>query len=54
VKADVSIDIRFIASVALREKRLQDYPPIIAVHKWFARWPGTLRVREYRSNDKSD
>ncbi len=36
-------DIAFIADLALREKQLQqNYRPIIAVHKWFARRPGTL------------
>jgi len=36
-------DIRFIADLALREKQIQqNYRPIIAVHKWFARRPGTL------------
>lgn len=36
-------DISFIASLALREKQSQqNYRPIIAVHKWFARRPGTL------------
>jgi len=35
--------IRFVASLALREKQIQQYyRPIIAVHKWFARRPGTL------------
>ena len=35
--------ISFIASLALREKQIQqNYRPIIAVHKWFARRPGTL------------
>jgi putative DNA methylase len=35
--------IRLIASMALREKQIQqNYRPIIAVHKWFARRPGTL------------
>jgi len=35
--------IRFIAAMALREKQIQqNYRPIIAVHKWFARRPGTL------------
>jgi adenine-specific DNA methylase len=38
-----SFDIPFIASLALREKQIQqNYRPIIAVHKWFARRPGTL------------
>ena len=36
-------DIAFIANLALREKQIQqNYRPIIAVHKWFARRPGTL------------
>jgi adenine-specific DNA methylase len=35
--------IGFIAALALREKQIQqNYRPIIAVHKWFARRPGTL------------
>ena len=36
-------DIKFIANLALREKQIQqNYRPVIAVHKWFARRPGTL------------
>lgn len=36
-------DVPFIANLALREKQIQqNYRPIIAVHKWFARRPGTL------------
>ena len=36
-------DIPFIADLALREKQIQqNYRPVIAVHKWFARRPGTL------------
>ena len=36
-------DIPLIAGMALREKQIQQYyRPIIAVHKWFARRPGTL------------
>ena len=36
-------DIPFVAAMALREKQIQQiYRPIIAVHKWFARRPGTL------------
>ena len=36
-------DIPFIAALALKEKQIQqNYRPIIAVHKWFARRPGTL------------
>lgn len=36
-------DIPFVAGLALREKQIQqNYRPVIAVHKWFARRPGTL------------
>ena len=36
-------DVPLIAEMALREKQIQQvYRPIIAVHKWFARRPGTL------------
>src|SRR5260370_32338604 len=36
-------DITLVASLALKEKQIQqNYRPIIAVHKWFARRPGTL------------
>ncbi|WP_319523520.1 DNA methylase [Breoghania sp.] len=36
-------DIPFTADLALREKQIQqNYRPVIAVHKWFARRPGTL------------
>lgn len=36
-------DVEFVTSLALREKQIQqNYRPIIAVHKWFARRPGTL------------
>src|SRR5512136_3098028 len=35
--------IPFVAALALREKQIQQiYRPIIALHKWFARRPGTL------------
>lgn len=38
-----NFDIPLIASLALKEKQIQqNYRPIIAVHKWFARRPGTL------------
>lgn len=40
---EANFDIPFIASLALKEKQIQqNYRPIIAVHKWFARRPGTL------------
>jgi len=36
-------DIPFVARLALAEKQIQqNYRPLIAVHKWFARRPGTL------------
>ena len=36
-------DVAMIAGLALREKQIQqNYRPIIGVHKWFARRPGTL------------
>lgn len=38
-----AFDIPFVAALALKEKQIQqNYRPIIAVHKWFARRPGTL------------
>ncbi|MDI6906019.1 MAG: DUF1156 domain-containing protein [Thermoanaerobacterales bacterium] len=38
-----NFDIPFVAAMALREKQIQqNYRPVIAVHKWFARRPGTL------------
>jgi len=38
-----NFDIPLIAAMALKEKQIQqNYRPIIAVHKWFARRPGTL------------
>jgi putative DNA methylase len=40
---ETRFDIPFIAAMALKEKQIQQaYRPIIAVHKWFARRPGTL------------
>ena len=62
-------DVPLIAEMALREKQIQqNYRPIIGVHKWFARRPGTLfrglilsefaedRLEDtfFRSNDLSD
>jgi putative DNA methylase len=38
-----NFDVPLIAALALKEKQIQqNYRPIIAVHKWFARRPGTL------------
>ena len=36
-------EVPFVSRLALREKQIQqNYRPVIAVHKWFARRPGTL------------
>jgi adenine-specific DNA methylase len=40
---ETRFDVAFVADLALREKQIQqNYRPPIAVHKWFARRPGTL------------
>ena len=40
---ETRFDVPFVAEMALREKQIQqNYRPIIAVHKWFARRPGSL------------
>src|SRR5262249_37941681 len=40
---ETRFDIPLVANLALREKQIQqNYRPIIAVHKWFARRPGAL------------
>ena len=40
---ETKFDIPFVARMALREKQIQqNYRPIIGVHKWFARRPGSL------------
>lgn len=40
---ETRFDVPFIADLALREKQIQqNYRPPIAVHKWFARRPGTV------------
>jgi putative DNA methylase len=40
---ETNFDVPFVAAMALKEKQIQqNYRPIIAVHKWFARRPGTL------------
>lgn len=40
---EIKFDIPLVAALALREKQIQqNYRPIIGVHKWFARRPGTL------------
>ncbi len=40
---ETHFDVPFVARMALREKQIQqNYRPIISVHKWFARRPGTL------------
>ncbi len=40
---ETRFEVPFVAALALREKQIQqNYRPIIAVHKWFARRPGSL------------
>ncbi|MDR3038669.1 MAG: DUF1156 domain-containing protein [Candidatus Adiutrix sp.] len=40
---ELNFDVPFVANLARREKQIQqNYRPVIAVHKWFARRPGTL------------
>jgi adenine-specific DNA methylase len=40
---ETGFDVPFVARLALREKQVQQsYRPIISIHKWFARRPGTL------------
>ncbi len=40
---ETDFDVTFVARLAQREKQVQQYyRPIIGVHKWFARRPGTL------------
>ena len=40
---EASFDAAFAAELALREKQIQQsYRPIIGVHKWFARQPGSV------------
>ena len=40
---ETRFDIPFVAGLALREKQIQqNHHPIIAVHNWFARGPGSL------------
>ncbi len=36
-------DTAFVANLTYKEKQIQQsYRPIIGIHKWFARRPGTL------------
>lgn len=40
---ETDFDVEFVSRLAMREKQIQqNYRPVIAVHKWFARRPGTL------------
>lgn len=50
---ETRFDIPLVAALALREKQIQQhYRPIIAVHKWFARRPGTP-PRTYATQKRS-
>src|SRR5437762_8582379 len=40
---ETRFDVSFVARLAAEEKQIQqNYRPIIGVHKWFARRPGSL------------
>lgn len=40
---ETNLDAAFLSALSLREKQIQqNYRPFIAVHKWFARRPGSL------------
>ena len=40
---ETNLDVPFVSFLAAKEKQIQqNYRPVIGVHKWFARRPGTL------------
>ncbi len=40
---EAKFDVPFVAELARRDKQIQQsYRPVIGVHKWFARRPGTV------------
>lgn len=42
-RLEIRFDVPFVARLAQREKQIQQsYRPVIGVHKWFARRPGSL------------
>lgn len=42
-RLESGFDVTFVARLALREKQVQQsYRPIISIHKWFARRPGSV------------
>src|SRR3990172_9259281 len=42
-RLETNFDVTFTAILAQREKQIQqNYRPIIGIHKWFARRPGTI------------
>jgi len=50
VSLELDFDPVFAAKLALREKQIQQsYRPIIGIHKWFARRPGTLFRNDVRA-----
>jgi hypothetical protein len=59
VSLESHFDPVFAAKLALREKQIQqNYRPVIGVHKWFARRPGTLfrnlLLAEYNGSEPLD
>ena len=56
---ETHFDAAFTACLAIREKQIQQsYRPIIGIHKWFARRPGTvlrsLLLAEFNSSEALD
>ena len=53
---ETRFDIPFVAELARREKQIQQsYRPVIGIHKWFARRPGTVfraRALSERTGDE--
>ncbi len=57
-RIEENFDSAFSAQLALKEKQIQqNYRPLIGVHKWFARRPGTLfrtlLLAEYAADQKA-
>ena len=56
---EAHFDRTFVTRLALREKQIQqNYRPVIGIHKWFARRPGSvfrsLLLAEYETGDLAD
>ncbi|WP_243790042.1 hypothetical protein [Saccharopolyspora gloriosae] len=58
-RLEARFDAAFVARLALREKQIQqNYRPIISIHKWFARRPGSvfrsLLISEFGEGELSE